>query len=132
MSPAATVQLFGIEHCDQCRKARQWLRAHGVAHAFHDLRRDGLAPAMLERWLTRVPWDALLNRRGLAWRKLDETRRRGVVDRDTLIELLLQEPLLVKRPVLETADRLLLGFSEAVYETAFDGPASTASPAEPR
>lgn len=128
MSVSGPTLLFGIENCDQCRKARQWLRTHGIDCRFHDLRRDGLGIEMLERWLTRVPWDSLLNRRGLAWRKLDESRRRGVVDRDTLIELLLHEPLLVKRPVLETADRLLLGFSEAVYASAFPDTASGQTP----
>ena len=112
-------QLFGIENCDQCRKARQWLRARGVSVQFHDLRRDGLTIQMLERWLTRVPWDSLLNRRGQSWRKLEESQRREVVDRDSLIELLLAEPLLVKRPVLEASDRLLIGFSEAAYASAF-------------
>ena len=112
-------ELFGIENCDQCRKARQWLRARGVSVQFHDLRRDGLSAQMLERWLTRVPWDSLLNRRGQSWRKLEESQRREVVDRDSLIELLLAQPLLVKRPVLEASDRLLIGFSEAVYASAF-------------
>ncbi len=86
---------------------------------FHDLRRDGLSAQMLERWLTRVPWDSLLNRRGQSWRKLEDSQRREVVDRDSLIELLLAQPLLVKRPVLEASDRLLIGFSEAVYASAF-------------
>ena len=112
-------QLFGIENCDQCRKARQWLRARGVSVQFHDLRRDGLTIQMLERWLTRVPWDSLLNRRGQSWRKLEESQRRKVGDRDSLIELLLAEPLLVKVPVLEASDRLLIGFSEAAYASAF-------------
>ena len=112
-------QLFGIENCDQCRKARQWLRTRGVIVQFHDLRRDGLTAQMLERWLTRVPWDSLLNRRGQSWRKLEDSQRREVVDRDSLIELLLAQPLLVKRPVLEASDRLLIGFSEAVYASAF-------------
>ena len=112
-------QLFGIENCDQCRKARQWLRTRGVSVQVHDLRRDGLSAQMLERWLTRVPWDSLLNRRGQSWRKLEDSQRREVVDRDSLIELLLARPLLVKRPVLEASDRLLIGFSEAVYASAF-------------
>jgi hypothetical protein len=72
-----------------------------------------------ERWLTRVPWDSLLNRRGQSWRKLEDSQRREVVDRDSLIELLLAQPLLVKRPVLEASDRLLIGFSEAAYTSAF-------------
>ena len=124
-------RLFGIENCDQCRKARQWLRARGVSVEFHDLRRDGLSGQMLDRWLTRVPWDSLLNRRGQSWRKLDEAQRRAVVDRDSLVELLLAQPLLVKRPVLESDDRLLIGFSEAAYASAFPEPADEARESAP-
>lgn len=123
------VVLHGIDNCDQCRKARHWLLARGLTVRFHDLRRDGLDRRMLERWLSHLPWDALLNRRGQSWRKLDESQRRAVVDRDSLIELLLAEPLLVKRPVLEAGDRLLLGFSEAAYDSAFPATASDGYPA---
>lgn len=123
------VLLHGIDNCDQCRKARQWLLARGLTVQFHDLRRDGLDRRMLERWLSHLPWDALLNRRGQSWRKLGESQRRAVVDRESLIELLLAEPLLVKRPVLEAGDRLLLGFSQAAYDSAFPATASDGYPA---
>jgi len=115
--------LYGIENCDQVRKARQWLRAHAVDVRFHDFRRDGLSDAILRRWLVRLPWDALLNRRGLAWRRLDPARRAQVVDQASAIEALLADPTLVKRPVLEADERLLVGFSEPAYAAAF--------PAEP-
>lgn len=123
------VVLHGIDNCDQCRKARHWLQARGLSVRLHDLRRDGLDRRMLERWLSHLPWDALVNRRGQSWRKLDESRRRAIVDRESLIELLLAEPLLVKRPVLEAGNRLLLGFSEAAYDSAFPATASDGYPA---
>ena len=116
------VVVYGIENCDQVRKARAWLRAHGCAHRFHDFRRDGLDRATLERWLSHLPWDALLNRRGLAWRKLDPARRDQVVDQPSAIEALLADPTLVKRPVLEAGERLLVGFSETVYLNTFGDP----------
>lgn len=111
--------LYGIENCDQVRKARQWLRQQGVDARFHDFRKDGLAPETLQRWLSRIPWDSLLNRRGLAWRKLDAGRRMQVVDQASAAELLLSDPTLVKRPVLEAGERLLVGFSEPAYRAAF-------------
>ena len=111
--------LYGIENCDQVRRARHWLRQHGVSARFHDFRRDGLSRQMLERWLTHLPWDALLNRRGLAWRKLPPDRRAQVVDQASAIDALLADPTLVKRPVLEAGDRLLVGFSEPAYENTF-------------
>lgn len=111
--------VYGIETCDQVRKARQWLRQHGVAARFHDFRRDGLTQAVLLRWMTRMPWDALLNRRGLAWRKLDAARRGGIVDQASALEVLLEDPTLVKRPVVEAGERLLVGFSEPVFRSTF-------------
>ncbi|MBU6273228.1 MAG: arsenate reductase [Betaproteobacteria bacterium] len=114
-----TPTLYGIDTCDQCRKARQWLRARGVAVNWHDLRADGVTEALIARWLARVPWDALLNRRGQTWRQLPEAQRRAIVDAASLSEALLASPLLIKRPVLEADDRLLIGFSEQSYDAAF-------------
>lgn len=113
------VVVYGIETCEQVRKARTWLRAHGIAHRFHDLRRDGLDARRLSTWLGRVPWDSLLNRRGLAWRKLDAQQRAGVTDQASAAELMLADPLLVKRPVLQAHDRIVVGFSEELYAGVF-------------
>ena len=107
--------IYGIDSCDAVRRARQWLRAHSIDHRFHDLRRAGLGDDTLARWLTHVPWDALLNRRGLSWRKLDEGLRSRAVDQPSAVELMLREPMLVKRPVLEHGEQLLVGFSDALY-----------------
>lgn len=106
------VLLYGIDTCDQVRKARQWMRQHAIEYHFHDFRRDGLSPELLARWLSHVPWDALLNRRGLTWRKLDATQRAAVVDQVSATELMLREPTVIRRPVIEAGDRLLVGFSE--------------------
>ncbi|MCM5569173.1 ArsC family reductase [Burkholderiaceae bacterium FT117] len=119
--------VYGIENCDQVRKARAWLRAHGVEHRLHDFRRDGLAPERLAAWLGRVPWDSLLNRRGLGWRKLDPARRAQVTDAASAAELLLEDPVLIKRPVLEHESGIVVGFSEAIYESLF-GAGPDASP----
>ena len=111
--------VYGIENCDQVRKARSWLRAHAIEARFHDFRRDGLSADMLERWLAHLPWDALLNRRGQAWRKLDLQQRACVVDKASAVEAMLAEPTLVKRPVVEVGEHLLVGFSEPSYRAAF-------------
>ncbi len=111
--------LYGIENCDQVRLARKWLREHGIAVRFHDLRRDGLHRDRVRAWLTQQPWDRLVNRRGLAWRKLDARQRDAVTDADSALAVLLAEPLLVKRPVLEHRSGLLIGFSEADYLNTF-------------
>jgi arsenate reductase (glutaredoxin) len=111
------VVLYGIENCDQVRKARQWLRARGVPFRFHDFRADGLDPSLLAGWMTHLPWDSLLNRRGLAWRQMTLQQRATVVDQSSASELMLSMPTLVKRPVLRAGDRIVVGFSEPVYRT---------------
>ncbi|MEI7444690.1 MAG: ArsC family reductase [Burkholderiales bacterium] len=120
------VVVYGIDSCDQVRKARAWLRAHGVAFRFHDFRADGLDAALLSRWMGHLPWDALLNRRGLSWRQLEPTRKASVVDQSSASELMLEIPTLVKRPVLETGDRIVVGFSEPIYRNLFAEPSASA------
>jgi len=122
------VVVYGIETCDQVRKARAWLRAHHVAFRFHDFRKDGLDAQRLSTWLGRVPWDSLLNRRGQAWRKLDPQRRATITDQTSAAELMLADPTLIKRPVLQAGDRLLVGFSEPLYAGVF-GATADAGPA---
>ncbi len=111
--------LYGIKNCDTVRKARKWLEARGVDYRFHDLRADGLAAADLDRWLTAVGWEVLLNRRGTSWRQLDAAVRDGV-DAAKARELMLEQPTLIKRPVLEQAGTVRVGFSEADYATLFE------------
>jgi arsenate reductase len=117
-----TARLYGIDTCDQVRKARSWLRTHQVPFAVHDFRKDGLSPELLGRWMSHLPWDALLNRRGTSWRQLDPARRAAIVDQASACELMLQVPTLVRRPVLEIGNRILVGFSEPLYRGLFVGP----------
>jgi arsenate reductase (glutaredoxin) len=105
------VIVYGISNCDQVRKTLVWLRENAVEFRFHDFRLDGIDRSMLERWCTHLPWNALLNRRGLTWRTIDEAARAEAVDQTSAIDLMLAHPTLIKRPVVEVADRLLLGFS---------------------
>jgi len=121
---AAPVVLYGIDNCDQVRKARQWLRARGIVHRFHDFRADGLDAALLGRWMTHLPWDSLINRRGLTWRQITPLQRATVVDQSSATELLVAMPTLVKRPVLQAGDRIVVGFSEPVYRSLLGEDAS--------
>jgi arsenate reductase (glutaredoxin) len=112
--------IYGIENCDQVRKARAWLRSRGIDCRLHDFRRDGLPADLLSAWLGRLPWDSLLNRRGLAWRQLAPDRRAQVTDAASASELMQSVPLLIKRPVLEHPGGIVVGFSESVYQNLFD------------
>jgi arsenate reductase len=105
------VIVYGISNCDQVRKTLAWLRENEIDFRFHDFRADGVERGMLERWCTHLPWNSLLNRRGLTWRALDDALRAQAVDQTSAIDLMLDHPTLIKRPVVEIADRLLLGFS---------------------
>ncbi len=110
------VTLYGIKNCDTVKKARAWLDAQGIAYQFHDFRKDGLTADVLEKWDALLGWEALLNKRGTSWRKLDESQREGV-DRDKALALMLEHPSLIKRPVLETEAKTLIGFDTNYYTT---------------
>lgn len=111
--------MYGIPSCDTCRNARKWLSEHGKEHRFHDLRQDGLDMEMLERWARTLEWEKLLNRRSLTWRKVPEVDRAGL-NSNKAMALMLDEPTLVKRPVLETNEVIVVGFTPAGYEELFE------------
>ena len=110
------VWIYGIKNCDQVRKARKFLANNDIAYEFHDFRADGLTGEMLDQWLSHVPWDSLLNRRGTTWRKMEESARQAVVDQQSARDVMLAEPTLIKRPVMTVGDDVLVGFSESVYQ----------------
>lgn len=109
------VTLYGISNCDTIRKARRWLDEQGVEFRFHDYRKDGLEREQLSGWADELGWQALLNRRGTTWRKLPEADREGI-DRDSAIALMLAQPAMIKRPLLDTGTTRLLGFDEQQYK----------------
>jgi len=112
--------LYGIRNCDTVRRARRWLDDHGVAYTWHDLRDDGLDKSRVARWLTAVGVDTLVNRRGRTWREIPETLRDNL-DSTAAAELLVTYPTLVKRPVLEDRDSVIVGFDPELYRTRFLG-----------
>lgn len=116
--PAAP-HLYGIEQCDQVRKARAWLRSHAIDVIFHDLRRETLTPHRLDAWLDHVPWEDLLNRRGMTWRALPPLSRSAIQDRPSARAAFLETPMLMKRPILEFGAHVAVGFSDIRYERLF-------------
>ena len=109
-------KLHGIRNCDTMKKAWTWLDEHGVAYEFHDYRKQGIDRATLEDWAGRVGWEVLLNRAGTTFRKLPDADR-AEVDKAKAIELMLAQPAMIKRPVLDMDGRLLVGFRPADYAT---------------
>ncbi len=105
---ADMLTVYGIKQCDTCRKALKWLSGQGIEHQFHDFRADGLQADLLQSWLDSSFSDKLVNRRSTTWRQLsDEQRQFGG---DALLELLLQHPTLIKRPVFVSNDIVAIGF----------------------
>ncbi len=112
------VTIYGIKNCDTMKKARAWLDAHKVAYAFHDYKAAGVARASLERWVAQVGWEVLLNRAGTTFRALPEARKEGLNERQA-IALMLEQPSMIKRPVLEIGAKLLVGFKPEIYAATF-------------
>ena len=110
--------VYGIPNCDRVRAARRWLRDRGIEHRFHDTRVDGVPAARLRVWAEALGADALLNRRGRSWRELPAEKRRGL-DAAATLQLLVAQPLLLRRPLLEADGGLLLGFDDAEYARFF-------------
>ena len=108
------IDIYGIGNCDTVKKARAWLAVEGVAHTFHDYKKEGVDPQHLQAWCDAVGWETLLNRRGTTWRRLPESDRDGV-DEARALDLMLAHPSLIKRPVLVSGDTVSVGFSEARY-----------------
>jgi len=114
------IVIYGLKNCDSCRKARALVTAAGAAHRFHDLRADGLPAGALDRWLAAVGWEVLLNRRGTTWRALPEAEK-AAVDAVAAARLMARHPALIKRPVIEAGDVLIVGLApqqQAALEAA--------------
>ncbi len=108
------ITIYGIKNCDTMKKARAWLDGHGVAYAFHDYKASGVERARLQGWAKAVGWETLLNRAGTTFRKLPEADKEGL-NESKAIALMLAQPSMIKRPVLELGDRLLVGFKPDDY-----------------
>jgi len=113
-----TITIYGIRNCDTMKKARAWLDSHGIAYAFHDYMTAGIDRERLDGWSKQVGWETLLNRAGTTFRKLPDEDKQAV-DSAKAIALMLAEPSMIKRPVLDLGGgKLLVGFKPEVYAAA--------------
>lgn len=120
-----TITLYGIPNCDTVKKARVWLAAQQQDFTFHDFKKQGLERATVAHWLTHLPWDVLVNRKGTTWRNLSDERKALIVDAASALELMLESPSVIKRPVLHLAEQCHVGFSDAQYRQIFNLSSST-------
>ena len=112
------ITIYGIKNCDTMKKARAWLDKHGVDYAFHDYKTAGIEREQLERWAKKVGWEILLNRAGTTFKKLPDKDKEGVSEKKA-IALMLAQPSIIKRPVLDLGGgKLLVGFNPEAYQGA--------------
>ena len=110
--------LYGLKSCDSCRAARKWLDQNGHSYRYHDVRADGLDSELLARWMGRLDWERLLNKKSLTWRKISEVDRAGMNEKRAAATFL-QHPTLLKRPLIESAEFIAVGFSAENYRELF-------------
>ena len=111
---AKAVAIYGIKNCDTMKKARAWLDAHGIEPRFHDYKTAGIDKGVLEGWAKVVGWETLLNRAGMTFKKLADKDKEGLSEKKA-IALMLAQPSMIKRPVLDVGGRLTVGFKPEVY-----------------
>lgn len=108
------IKLYGIPNCDTIKKARKWLKDNAVDYEFHDYKKLGVPEKELKNWVKQVGWETLLNKRGTTWRKLDDDTKNSVNEKSA-VQIMLENPSIIKRPVLVTGKALLVGFSADEY-----------------
>ena len=111
--------IYGIANCDTVKKARAWLAANGLAYEFVDFKKQPPSVGLIESWLTQIPLDALLNKRGTTWRKLTPQQPAEAADPQRAVKLMAEQPSIIKRPVLDKDGGFHIGFSEESYRTLF-------------
>ncbi len=113
-----TVTIYGIKNCDTMKKARAWLEAHGVAYLFHDYKANGIERGKLEAWAKAASWETLLNRAGTTFRKLPQQDKENLSN-EKAVALMLAQPAMIRRPVLDLGGTLIVGFRPDTYEKIF-------------
>lgn len=108
------ITIYGIKNCDTMKKAWTWLDQHGVAYEFHDYKKAGIDRATLEDWAGNVGWEVLLNRAGTTFKKLPDADRQGI-DEAKALDLMLAQPSMIKRPVLDAGGKIYVGFKPDAY-----------------
>ncbi len=113
------ITLYGIPNCDTVKKARTWLAEQGQDVDFHDFKKQGLDAGTVTAWLEQIDWDVLVNRKGTTWRKLPDERKAAVTGKAGALALMLEQPSVIKRPVLDRDGQFSVGFSAAQYQDLF-------------
>lgn len=115
-----SITLYGIPNCDTIKKARTWLDGRSVSYRFHDYRKEGVDEGRLKAWVEELGWETVLNRAGTTFRALPDADKADL-DAAKAVKLMLAQPAMIKRPILDLGDRRIAGFKPAIYEDVFAG-----------
>jgi arsenate reductase (glutaredoxin) len=107
----SSLTMYGIANCDTVKKSRAWFDAQGKAYQFHDYKKQGVPEKALRHWVSALGWEALVNKKGTTWRKLDTVTQEGVKDAESAIALMLAHASVIKRPVVVSGERITVGFA---------------------
>jgi len=118
MNTYTMIKLYGIPNCDTIKKARKWLKDNHVDYNFHDYKKQGVPEKELSSWIKLVGWEVLLNKRGTTWRKLDDDTKNSVNEK-AAIQIMLDNPSIIKRPVLDSNGVITVGFKPEIYKELF-------------
>ena len=111
--------IYGISNCDTVKKAKNWLDKHNIDYQFHDFRKQGLDKKTIDGWLKTVAWDKILNKRSTSWRNLDASIQQ-TINESNVVDLLIDNPTLIKRPVMDVNDTIIIGFNSDTYIGIFN------------
>jgi arsenate reductase len=111
--------IYGISNCDTVKKAKNWLDSHNIGYRFHDFRKDGLNKDIINGWLKTVAWDKILNKLSTSWRNLDAATQQSI-NATNVVDLLVENPTLIKRPVMDVNDIITVGFNSDTYQSIFN------------
>ena len=114
-----TITLYGIPNCDVTQKALGWLKANKISVEFHDYKIAGITKEKLSNWCKKKSWEILSNKRSTSWRSLSGSEQEKVVNETAAIKLMMEHNSIIKRPVIENSDQLIVGFNEEEYRKAF-------------
>lgn len=114
------MKIYGIKNCDTVKKARKFLEEAGVSYSFHDYKKDGVDADKLAEFVKEFGWETVLNKRGTTWRRLDEATKEGVVDADSALDVMIEQPSVIKRPIVESSAKNFVGFDAVAWELALE------------
>lgn len=113
------MKVYGIPNCNTVKKTLDWLKLNQVDYEFHDFKKLGISESKLREWADKLGWEALINKRGTTWKKLEPDVQNSIVSPEAAFILMQEKPSLIKRPVVESPDGLLAGFDEIKYKEVF-------------